>query len=77
METGHLPLSLPVSEVTIAVATSVFLAFVAFYFFSPQGSVKVPYVGLDAQGVLAAKKRFQNDCASLLREGYEKVGSIQ
>ena len=55
-------------------ATSVTLMVAILYLlWSPQKSVNVPYVGLDAGGAMAAKKKFQDDATNLLKEGYRKA----
>lgn len=61
--------------ITLALTVSVvFMVTIVIYKFPRLSvAVDVPYVGLDAGGPLAGKRTFQNDCESLLREGYQKV----
>ncbi len=71
----HLDEATPTGVAIAALFASILVSIGLCYFQGLQSSTDVPYVGIGARDFLAAKKKFQDDCTSLLREGYEKVSS--
>ena len=55
----------------VASVVTTLIATVFFYSRKAQATVNIPYVGVAVDNVPTAHKKFQTDCASLLREGFE------
>ena len=66
----------PSGVVIGALFASILVSLSIYYLQGLQSSINVPYVGVGRRDFLAAKKKFQDDCTSLLREGYENVSLL-